>query len=337
VARALAALLLVLVVCVAAYSVRHALHRAYLGLQPDAQQVGSAAYVAGERPELQKSANGARVTLNSVYAEERYVVVGYEVEDLTSGRRVGGHPAELHPLGGFEGDEESLRETGLGTEVVELTDESGVDFRMVDNSGAVSEGPENMARGPLENMAAFEPSQALEPGKKHRFRFQVPLVESAVVPLGERQLPPEPFEGKPFVFDFEIPVRSVSTIDVGQKDTVNGVTLTLDRVVNSPGKPMAVVCYEPPDAEHSWYLHGGRGTYMGGWGSSGSMTDVPPADCQNLELKGPVEGRSSLEVTAIEGWPDCPSGNARAAEACHARNEEMIRGPWTFEFEAPGP
>jgi hypothetical protein len=335
---ALTALLLSLVFFAWVYSARDDLYRTYLGLQPEAQNVGPAAYTAGERLELKKAAGGARVTLTSVYAEERYVVVGYEVEDLQDGRRVGEHPAELQPLIGFEGDEEALQEAGLGTDVVELTDESGTDFRMVDNSGQVSEGPDNMVKGPLANMVAFEPEQGLEPGEKHRFRLEVPLVESPVVPPGEKRPPPEPFEGGPFDFDFEVPVRAVQVIDVGQKDTAKGVTLTLDRVINSPGRPQAVICYEAPDDEHSWSLWGGKGTYLGGWGSSGSMKGVPPASCQKLQLEGPVEGQSSLEVAAIEGMPDCPADNAEAAEACHARiGERIIRGPWRFEFDVPDP
>ncbi len=338
----LAALLLLLVACAWAYSARDDLYRTYLGLQPGAQQVGPAAFAAGERPELKKTAGGARVTLNSVYAEEEYVVVGYEVEDLTSGRRAGEHPAELQPLLGSENptrrEEEYLEEHGLGNDVVGLTDESGTEFRMVDNSGMVSEGPDNMVRGPLENMAAFEPGQRLEPGEKHRFRLEVPLVESAVVPLEERQQPPEPFEGGPFVFDFEIPVRGARVVEVDQKDTAEGVTLTLDRVIDSPGKPQAVVCYEAPDDEHYWFVHGGKGTYLGGWGSSGGMKGVPPASCQKLQLQGPLEGRSSLEVTAIEGMSDCPTEDSEAAEACYEEiGERTIRGPWRFDFDVPDP
>jgi hypothetical protein len=336
----LAALLLVLVVCAWAYSARDDLYKTYLGLQPEAQTVGPAAFAAGERLELEKTAGGARVTLNSVYAVERYVIVGYEVEDLQEGRRAGEHPAELQPLPGSENptrrEKEYLEKHGLGTDVVDLTDESGTDFRMVNNSGQVSEGPDNMAKGPLQNMVAFEPDQSLEPGEKHRFRLEVPLYESPVVPLGEKRPPPEPFEGGPFVFEFEVPVRPVPEVEVGQKVTANGVTLTLERVMNSLGRPQTVICYEPPDDEHSWFLHGGKGTYEGGWGSSGSMKGVPPADCQKLLLQGPLDGRSSVEVAAMEGMPRCPSGNAEAAETCYAeQKEKMIRGPWRFEFEVP--
>jgi len=58
--------------------------------------------------------------------------------------------------------------------------------------------------------------------------------EEAVVPLEEKRLPPEPFPGKPFVFDFEIPVRPDPVAQVGQKEAAKGVTPTLDRVSDSP-------------------------------------------------------------------------------------------------------
>jgi hypothetical protein len=269
------------------------------------------------------------------------------VENLQEGRRASGHPAELQPLLGSENptrrEKEYLKKLDLGADVVSLTDESNTDFRMVDNYGASSEGPDNMARGPLVNMVAFEPKQRLAPGEKHRFRLTVPLYESPVVPLGEKRPLPEPFDGGPFVFEFEVPVHPVPVVEVGQKVTADGVTLTLERVMNSPGRPQAVICYEPPDEEHSWTLYGGEGTLEGGWSASGwtgtgSMKAVPPAECQKLMLEEPVDGSSSLEVTGISGMPRCPSGDAEAAEACYAeQNEKSIRGPWRFDFEAPDP
>ena len=335
---ALTFLLLSLLFVVLVYSVRDDLYRTYLGLQPDAQNVGKTAYAASERLELKKTAGGARVTVNSVYAEEDYVVVGYEVEDLTEGRRVGEHPAELQPLIGFEGDEEPYQKDGLGNDIVELTDESGTDFRMVDNSGEMSGGPTNMARGPLQNMVAFEPGQRLEPGERHRFSLKIPLVESPVVAPGQKRPLEQPFDGGPFVFDFEVSVRAVQVVDVSLKDTAEGVTLTLDRVINSPGKPQAVVCYEAPDDEHSWLLWGGKGTLEGGWGSSGSMKGISSSGCQKLQLRVPLEGQSALEVAAINGTRICPSDDTKAAEECFAEIDEgpSIRGPWRFEFEVPG-
>ena len=193
-----------------------------------------------------------------------------------------------------------------------------------------------MARGPLQNMVAFEPEQGLEPGEGHRFRLTVPLVESPVVAPEQKMPAPEPFRGGPFVFDLDVPVQAVRDVEVGQKSTAEGITLTLDRVINSPGRPQAVICYEAPDDERSWFLQGGRGTDFGGWGSSGSMKGVTSSGCQRLLLKDPLKGRSSLEVVTLEGMPDCPEDDAEAAEACYRRvGDRMIRGTWRFEFDVP--
>jgi hypothetical protein len=56
--------------------------------------------------------------------------------------------------------------------------------------------------------------------------------------------------------------------------------------------------------------------------------------CLEMLLNVPLEGRSSVTVSEIEGIiPRCPSGND---EAC-AKRDRTIRGPWTFEFEVPAP
>ena len=320
----LAAFLIMLVFAVSVYSARDALYRTYLGLQPQAQNVGPATYAAGERPNLEKTAGDARVTVTSIYAEEKHVVIGYEVEDLQNNRRVGEHPAELQPLFGFGGsrEEEYRREHGLGTDALALTDESGTEFRMVNNSGSVSEGPDNMARGPLQNMVAFEPEQGLEPGERHRFRFKVPLVELPVVALEQKMPAPEPFRGGPFVFNLDVPVQAVRDLEVGQKDTADGITLTLERVTDSPGHPEAVICLEPMDGVRGW-VPGGRDL-----GFEYFKPVSGEGDCLLMPLSRTLDGRPSLTVEQVEINPFCPS--------C-AREEEVVRGPWTFEFEAPGP
>lgn len=299
-----------------AYSVRGQIYKTYLGLQPAAQNVGKAAYTAGEQPEIEKTIGGARVTLTSIYAEERYVVVGYEVEDLQDDRRVGENPAELQPLIGFAGDREALRKAGLGTDVVELTDESGADFRMVDNSGQVSGGPNNMVRGPLQNMAAFETDERLESGDNHRFRFQVPIVESPVVEPEQKQPSSEPFQGDPFVFDLEVPVRAVRVVEVGQRAAAGGITLTLERLKDSPGHPEAVVCLESPDNVRGWYP-AGEDLAM-----EGTSQVAGGRDCLRIPLRRPLDGSSSITVEQIELNP---------------LKGEVIQGPWRFEFDGPGP
>jgi hypothetical protein len=329
-----------------AYSAREVLSETSQGFKPSGG-VGPA-YNASEKLQLKKTEAGARVTLNWVYAEENYVSIGYQVEDLKDNRQVAGHPAELQPLLGFgygkptPREREYFKKYNMGTDIVALTDERGSKFRMVDNSMESSGGPKPV-EGPLENLVAFKPKEELQPTKEHDFRLQIPLYESAVVPLDEKQPPPEPFPGEPFVFNFDVPVHAVHVVDINHKATAKGVTLRLDRVINSPGRPRAVICYEPPDDKHSWLSYGGEGTFQGGWSTSGwsatgSMRGIPPAKCQKLMLKAPAEGRTSVEVRMLEGWPDCDSFKEEVAwQACMEKRYRTIRGPWRFEFEGQDP
>jgi hypothetical protein len=322
-------------------SARDAFSKSHQGFQPSAGK--GPAYNASEKLQLTKTEDGARVTLNWVYAEENYVSIGYQVENLKDNRQVAGHPAELQPLLGFgygkptPREEKYLKKSGLGTDIVALTDERGSKFRMGDNSVESSYG--KPAKGPLENLVAFKPKEELKPSKEHDFRLQIPLYESAVVPLQGKQPPPEPFPGDPFVFKFEAPVHAVSVVDVNQKVPAKGATLRLDRVIDSPGRPRAVICYEPPDDKHSWLSYGGEGTFQGGWSTSGwsgtgSMRSIPPAKCQKLMLDAPAQGRTSVEVRMLEGWPDCQSFKEEAAwQACMEERYRTIRGPWRFDFK----
>jgi hypothetical protein len=323
---------------------REALSESSQGFQPGSGK--GPAYNASEKLQLTKTEAGARVTLNWVYAEENYVSIGYQVEDLKDDRRVAGYPAELQPLLGFgygkptPREREYFKKYNLGTDIVALTDERGTKFRMVDNSMETSGGPEPV-EGPQENLVAFKPKEELKPTKEHDFRLQIPLYESAVVPLQGKQPPPEPFPGEPFVFTFDVPVHAVPVVDVTQKATAKGVTLRLDRVINSPARPRAVVCYEPPDHKHIWFSYGGEGSFQGGWSTSGwagtgSMRGIPPAKCHKLMLEAPAEGRTSFEVRMLEGEPDCPYNNAKDFEACEKKiGYRTIRGSWKFEFKVP--
>src|SRR5215216_2636355 len=151
-----------------AYSARDAPSETHRGFQPSSGK--GPAYNASEKLQLKKTEAGARVTLNWVYAEENYVSVGYQVENLKDDRKVAGHPAELQPILGFgygeptPREEEYLEKYGLGDDVVALTDERGTKFRMADNSGEFSGGPKPV-EGPLENLLAFRPEEGLKPGK----------------------------------------------------------------------------------------------------------------------------------------------------------------------------
>jgi hypothetical protein len=304
----------VLLMCVGAYAVRDTLLKTF-GVVPAGASMGPLSDES-QRLGRQKTAGGARVTLKRAYAEEKVVVVGVVVEDLEGDRSIAGHPAGLEP---------DFR----------LTDESGTEFRLDSfrSQEATTDAPKYHKLG-------FKAGEALEPAEKHRFRLEVSLVEWVLPsrdfwgPDGEERPPPEPV-GKPLVFDFQIPVRGAPVVEVGEKDTASGVTLTLDRVIDSPGKSEAFVCYEAPDDEHTWSISGGEGTYAAGaWGTK--ITGVPPAECQRLQLEGPLEGRTLVEVTSLEGLPYCRAVRAEVLEACDKKiRDRTIGGPWRFEFEVP--
>lgn len=261
-----------------------------------------------------KIAGGVKVTLVRTYADVDSVVVGYTLEDLRGGRRLGGHPVELQP-----GYSNNFR----------LTDESGNEFTLVDEGGAISPGPNNIQEGPLPHVAVFEPERRIKPDGKHRFRLEIPVLK---VPLTSPEQPknaqaeatptkttpaetaPEPRRvGKPLAIGFETPVKPAPVVNVDQEATADGITLTLERVTDSPGQPEAVVCLNPRDSVHGWYPVGGD-----------LATEVPNSvpgegNCLEVLLEDPLNGPSSVTVAEIE------------------KGEKVIRGPWRFEFEMSGP
>ena len=257
---------------------------------------------------LTKSADGAKVTLQWAYADEEFVVVGIEARDLSLKRWTEGpqgtDPVVLQPvLIGEEGENEAKLPPR-----VDLTDGSGENFTEVDGMtqypGAV---------------AVFEAPKDLKSGREHRFRLEVPLQEH-----GMPGMPGEKPAAGPFVFNFEIPVHPVPVVEVGQEVEAKGITLTLERVVNSPSRPQAIVCVDAPDGQHLWTPWLER---------NGLPVDAATAPrrledgCWSLTMGDPVEGRSSVTVAYIHGIP-------RSASDPDEDGKE-IRGPWTFEFEAP--
>ena len=161
----------------------------------------------------------------------------------------------------------------------------------------------------------------MEAGREHRFRLEVPLNERGMSGEGEP-------DAGPFIFDFEIPVRANPVVEVGQKATKDGVTITLERVLNSPSRPQAIVCFEPPNDDYLW---------RPSTAPTGFQREEPlpvqdlKGGCWSLTLEEPAEGRSSVTVTEIWGPP-------RTEQAAQEDEDgKKIRGPWTFEFEAPAP
>jgi len=256
----------------------------------------------GQEVAQSQTAAGAKVTVVWAYADAESVVVGYTVEDLTGGRRVGAHPAELQPSYG----------TG-----VRLTDESGTEYGLVSGEWEGSPGPNNIVEGPKANSAVFESAGGIEPGAARNFRLEVPLRERPIIPLDQGGETPEPEPvGEPFVFDFEVPVRPAPVVEVNQEATASGITLTLERVTDSPGRPEAVVCLEPSDDVRGWYPIGEDLNFEAPSRVAGE------GSCLEILLNDPLEGPSSVTVEQIELNP--------------ASDGELVSGPWSFAFKVPG-
>lgn len=318
-ARWALAALLVLILSIGAYAASGLVYETFVSELP-----GAEGPVFGQKIDQTQTADGARIILEWAYADARFVVIGFDLENLREGRRIAEYPAELQPIliTDKSGYEARLEEEY--PQRVRLTDESGNEFRVVSSQGQTSEAPDNIVEGSQANSAVFEAPNGVEPSGNHRFRLAVPLQESAITSPEERMPEPEPI-GETFVFEFEVPVRPVPIMEVNQKDTASGVTLSLERVSNSPGRPQAVICFMPPDDEHGWLLSGGDLT--------GDGEPVPGKDdCWEMLLNEPLEGRSSLTVEQIWRFPPCPPGND---EACVTEERTILRGPWTFEFKAP--
>jgi len=271
--------------------------------QPDAN-------LAALRTELDrtKTQDGTKVTLDWAYADERYVAVGLHTQ------RLEGSDVVLQP---------SLWDDTVGNEAelpphMRITDASGQDFDSV--GGGTLLGPDRTGAD-----ATFDAPEGIEPGREHRFRLEVPLMEEPRVGVKASGKP----KPGPFVFDFEVPVRPAPTIRVGQEVEAEGIPLTLERVVDSPVLPQAVVCFEAPDNGHRWT------PWLEDDGSYPKVTSNPQKlgdGCWSLTMDRAVEGRTSVAVAYLDGMPTGPPDPGQTSVT-----PKTIRGPWVFEFEAPAP
>lgn len=290
---------------------------------------GAQGEVFGERVDLdqEQTASGVRINLEWAYADAKNIAVAYTVTELKEDRRIAGHPAELKTQ--FLSDEVGTNEQRLDElypNRVELTDGSGLDFDGSDGQTYGSEGSSPMTEVP--NVWVFEPGKGLEPGSEHGFRLEIPVQARALeLSRGERVTPQR--VGEPFVFDFEIPVLPAPTIEVNQEVEANSVMLTLRRVVASPARPEAEVCYTSPDTRYDWSFVGERDGFYGG----GPRIGAEHA-CTTVQLPYHLDGRSTVTVDRLEGIPDCPPGDEDGC-SIPLSDEKTIHGPWTFEFEVP--
>jgi hypothetical protein len=263
-----------------------------------------------------QAADGARVTLKWAYADEKFVALGLHTQRLEGTQKPEGSDSSSNSAALEPELEPALWDDTVGDEAelppyVKITDASGQDFDTVGGGG--SERVE----------AVFDAPKGIEAGKEHRLHLEVPLDTAAGGMPGEKP------EAGPFVFNFGVPVLPAPTIEVNQAVEAKGITLTLERVVDSPLLPQAVVCFEPPDDKHRWmpFLRYDESYEEGVASAPQKFGD----SCWSLMMAAPVEGRSSVTVTYLEGMP-----RASSSTDTEKFYPKMIRGPWRFEFEAPG-
>jgi len=258
-----------------------------------------------------QAADGARITLDWAYADERFVMVSLDTEDLGGAQKSDEFESDFGPVV----LQPAIFDDTVGNEdrlppYVRIEDGSGQDFDAIDGG----------TLGARRALVVFDAPGGLEPGSEHQFRLEVPLQEGG----GMSGNPGEEPDAGPFVFDFEVSVLPAPTIEVDQEVEVKGRTLRLARVIDSPGRPQAVVCVEPGDDGQEWtpWLE-----YPGGLSENEAVAPQNLGDgCWSLTLGDPVEEpRSSVTVARLEGM----------AEKDLSGRVETLRGPWTFEFEVP--
>lgn len=273
--------------------------------------------------------DGAKVTIEDVRAEEGFVIIDFGVQDLKDDRRsAAGKPAALLPALASNPPE------ALPPHCGRLTDEVGRYFSLVGASMeemGPADGPE-ARRAPKANSAVFAPPENLRPGTSRRLRFQFSL-EQLPIP-SSREGPEEETGGRapgeprppigPFVFDLEVPVRRVPVVEVGREAEASGIKIVLERVVNSPARPEAIVRFDPPDDGRLWTPCLRRDWLAA---KAAPAPGQPEGGRWSLAMGEPAEGRSSLTVEYLRGVT--PGGSPDGIR--------VICGPWTFEFEAPDP
>lgn len=240
-----------------------------------------------------QSVDGMTITLERAYADRNNVVIGYSVE-------------------GFD----NRREIGLSG-VPKLIVNGGTSFEYIGGLGRVTDPSDrSVEEGASSDLAFFEPSNTLDTSNVQRFRAKLTTAS----------------EEKDVVFDFEVPVRDLSVIEVGQTVEANGVSMTLDRVENSPARSQAFFCFDPPDDRYGWVPIVEESINSSTVFTNESLYAAGPGEsdrCLGYDLHRSVYGQPgwhSITVTEIEGRSQ-PT----------FRPEKTIIGPWEFDFEVPEP
>ena len=299
-----AALLAMLVTGTGAVAASRIADDLFRGAAPGAEGAGLGVKF-DQKLDQKQTIDGVTVTLERAYADQNNVVVSYSTEGPIVGLMGGG----------------------------KLTDENGK---------LLSTGGMNGGQGAMEDKhgaaaatAVFGLPEKIAPSEEQRFHF-----ETLVVRDGDRDDPAtDPVTGLPFAFDFEVPVLPVPVIEMHQKVEADGVTLILDRIENSPGKPEAVICFDPPDDGRMWGEFGiGQGSMDSGYHKGNQVTIRPTAKngCNAVSLPEPNRaGGYSIVVTDLYNAPRDAVKDMEEGRVAAPYEDRTIHGPWKFDFEVP--
>lgn len=259
--------------------------------------------------------DGITVTIDRVYADSEYVVVGYTVEGLNESE--GSEPFMYNPLL-FLSDSDKDRAI--------LSQEGTIEASGLKRaSPALPEGSQALVN-------VFETTKPLEAGEDHRFRATV-LIEGPGGTVRKDSLADIPQITKPFVFDFTVPIKDVPTVEVNQTVEAGGVPITLTEVVLSPARTSAYLCFEPPDkiydlpvvkTSETRIFRGPEPSAAPVYHNRNSFHGNVRKGCATYVFDKPLynePGEYSLTITELRG----SRGLANT----------FIEGPWKFTFEVP--
>ncbi len=256
---------------------------------------------------------GVTVTIKRVYADSYYVVVGYDVEGLD---KLGERPNDL--------DTDLVAEMRLSDPGEKAGDKK---FAIVDSfQRSWAEGALQPAPSPGSEVGTFvfESPERLEAGEEHRFRARVDIFR----PMEST----EESVADPFFFDLRVPVREAPVIEVNQTEEASGVPITLKRVVNSPVRTNAYLCFDPPEGRYDLPMvktrpfEAARSASNSVYYSRYALPGAVEEGCATYHYPETLYDKPGVHyLTVTELRPSSP--NVRGA----------VKGPWRFSFEVPRP
>jgi hypothetical protein len=142
----------------------------------------------------------------------------------------------------------------------------------------------------------------------------------------------------PFTLDFTVPVTQAGTrfAEVNQSVAAGGVTMTLDRVVVTPGETRAFLSFNPPSGDRPVWTPGislQAGDYASGTGQS--FTEITRSTSSGKwsyslfeDLTG-KQGEWTLTVSELMSGTDFA---LRDGVTQRGNQPKAITGPWVFKF-----